>query len=145
MPRTKRPRGQPESQVMRECLDILWAYRGAVTLERRNVGGSYNGSGQYVAFSSPDASDFTGHVLVGPHRGKRIDLELKRGDFDPRKARGEPRERFRRQLARLDALNRAGGIGLWVRDAADLAFALDQILAGARIELDEQGFPYLVR
>lgn len=139
----KRPRGKPESQVTREVLDVLRAYRGAVALERQNTGGCYNARGRYVAFSAPGSSDFTGCIAVGPHRGKRIDLEIKREDFDPRKARGENRERFRRQLARLEELNRSGGIGLWVRDALDLAAALPKILAGARIEFDEFGYPYL--
>jgi hypothetical protein len=145
MARTKtRKTTRTEAEVTRECLRVLDYFRGAIVLERQNTGGFTNTSGQYVAFNRPGAADFSGFFRAGPRAGYRFELELKREGFDPRKVRGRQRDRFRLQLARLMRLNEAGGVGLWVSDAAQILEALPKILAGARVEFDDDGFPWVV-
>jgi hypothetical protein len=147
MPRTKPLKTtRTEAEVTRECMQVLDLFRGAIVLERQNTGGAYNASGQYVAFNRPGAADFSGFFAAGAgtRAGSRFELELKREGFDPRRARGKSRDRFRLQFERLRRLNEAGGVGLWCRSAEDLLDALPKILAGARVEFDADGFPYLL-
>jgi hypothetical protein len=145
MARTKtRKTTRTEAEVTRECLRVLDYFRDAIVVERQNTGGCYNASGQYVAFNRPGAADFSGVVVIGPWRGRRFELELKRENFDPRRARSKQRDRFLLQVGRLRRLNESGGIGLWSSDAAQLLDALPKILAGAKVEFDDDGFPWVV-
>ena len=70
-------------------------------------------------------------------------LEVKREDFDPRKARGKERARFERQLATLRAVNAAGAAGFWVRSGPDALAALLRVLEGASVEIDAEGYCWL--
>lgn len=139
----KRCQGRSEAEVSREVMQALALFAGQIDIDRQNTGGGHNASGQYVAFGRPGNADMSGMVCVGPHRGKKFDLEIKRESFNPRRLRGAKRDHFLRQLDRLRRTNDNGGIGLWVRSAENLLYALPRILAGARVVFDEQGFPYL--
>ncbi len=136
-------RTKPESQVTREVIQALAAFRYAVDLGRQNTGGFYNPRGQYVAFSSPGNSDWSGMFTAGAWRGCKLDLEIKREGFDPRRARGKERTRFLSQLDRLKRTNEQGGVGFWVSDGEQILSALPKILAGARVVFCQDGFPYL--
>jgi hypothetical protein len=140
--RPKKPKGKPESQVTRECLQVLELFKTSVRIERVNCGGFHAGSGRYVAFGR-NRADWSGMVAAGPHAGKRFELEIKREGFHPSHARGGERTRFLAQLDRLRLVNASGGIGLWVSGAAQLALALPGILDGARVVFDRYGIPYL--
>jgi hypothetical protein len=142
--KVKSPKGKPECQVTRECLQVLELFAGVIEVERQNTGGMYNAEGQYIPFGRPGNTDYLGQVVRGPWRGARLDLEFKREFFDPRRARGKQRTRFLAQRDRMERTNRGGGIGLWVSAAEQLLAALPKILAGARVEFDADGFPWVV-
>jgi hypothetical protein len=114
-----------------------------IELRRRNVGAMANPKGQVVRFGEPGDGDHYGQIGFGPWRGALLEVEVKHEGFDPRKARGAARERFERQLAKLRRTNEAGGIGLWISDAGDFLSAMQKILAGCRVEFDDNGFPWL--
>jgi hypothetical protein len=108
-----------------------------VELRRRNVGGMTNASGQYVPFAESGDADYYAVLPDGRH----LDLEIKREGFDPSRARGRERERFDRQLARLQRTNALGGIGFWTDDAAEALEILRHVLAGARVVEPGYGRP----
>lgn len=127
-----------ESVVSEHCRQVFAMF--AIDCDRQNTGGMTNASGQYVQFGTPGNADFSGML----RDGRKLDVEVKRSDFHPRRVRGKDRLRFLRQLERLRRTNAQGGVGLWVRDGAELAAALQMIVHGARVEIDDRGFCYVV-
>jgi hypothetical protein len=124
-------------------LDTLKAF--GVSADRRNTGVGENPRGQRVRFGRPGDSDISGTIPAGwgAAGGRRIDIEVKRPTFDPRRVHGQARAHFERQLSRLRRLNAEGGFGLWVRDVADLVRALTRIKSGWRVEIDPAGWCWL--
>jgi hypothetical protein len=133
MPRAKAKKdGLTEKQVTGQVLQA--AAMLGIELKRRNVGGVTDARGHYVAFAESGDADFYAVLPDGRH----LDLELKREGFNPAKARGEERERFEKQLARLQRTNAQGGIAFWCDDSLDFIMIMRHVLAGARV--DEPGY-----
>jgi hypothetical protein len=130
-----------EAQVLAQVLEA--ARMLGIDLARQNTGGLTDARGQYVAFGTPGNPDTTGTVPSGPNKGLRLDVEVKREGFDPARARGEERERFERQLARLKKTNEQGGIGFWVDDPEEFLTIMRHVLAGARVEEPGYGRPVI--
>jgi hypothetical protein len=128
--------GRTEKQVTAAVLDAAACL--GIKLERRNVGGMTGASGKYVAFGSSGDSDY--YAIMPDGSGRMLAVEIKREGFDPRKARGKELARFRNQADKLRAVNAAGGVGLWTRDAGDFLHAMRAVLSGCRIEIDDDGF-----
>jgi hypothetical protein len=139
MPRPSRAAALTESQVAAQVVAAAAAW--GLRLERRNVGGVTDARGRYVAFGTPGDADWTGTVPVGPNRGRRIEVEVKRGDFDPGRLRGgrAAREHFDRQLARHRLVNADGGLALWVRDLDGWLRALARIMTQPGLEIIYEG------
>lgn len=137
MPKTKPLKtGRTEAQVLAQVIEA--AAMLGIKLDRRNTGAATNPAGKMVHFNTPGDSDLTG-VLVG---GRRIDVEVKREDFDPNRLSGAKREHFDRQLARLKEVNDLGGIAFWT-DSCDLFIhAVRWCIDGGSIE--EPGYGKLV-
>jgi hypothetical protein len=132
-----------ESDVLKAVLDTLRAF--GVDADRRNTGVGENPRGQRVRFGRPGDSDVSGTIpgSWGAASGRRLDVEVKRPSFDPRRVHGQARAHFERQLDRLRELNRSGGFGLWIRDAGDLVRALNRIRQGWRVDIDADGWCWL--
>jgi hypothetical protein len=125
-----------EHEVLSQVLQA--ASMLGLDLDRRNTGAGVNPSGKMVRFGKPGDSDLSGQIDRGPNAGRRIDVEIKREGFNPAKARGEERERFEKQLARLQRTNTQGGIAFWCDDSLDFIMIMRHVLAGARV--DEPGY-----
>jgi hypothetical protein len=132
MPRTKQLKtGATEKQVTEQVLQA--AAMLGIDLKRRNVGGFTNARGQYVACAESGDADYYAVLPDGRH----LDLELKHEAFDPTKLRGEKREHFERQLARLQKTNALGGVG-FVCDNSEVFIRVMQIvLRGGWVEQTE--------
>src|SRR5262249_24191078 len=147
---TRRPRMKPyrpsrtEAQVLSAVLDALRC--DGVEPARHNVGAARNASGQLVMFGRKGDADIQTMIPAGwgSASGRSLHIETKRESFDPRWISGRAREQFPRQVERLKAVNTAGGYGFWVRDANEVIHALTRIRAGRRVEIDSDGWPYLV-
>ncbi len=135
--------GRTEAQVLEQVLQALAIY--GIDADRQNTGGMLNPKGQYVPFGRPGNSDVTGMIpgAWGDASGRKLDIEVKREGFDPRKVRGKARERWERQLARLRRTNENGGYAAWVTDAAHVIKVLEGIKAGYRVVIGEDEWPYL--
>jgi hypothetical protein len=129
--------GRSEAQITEQVVAAASAY--GVKLDRRNVGGFTNPRGQYVACGRPGEPDWTGTLPAGPHRGKRIEVEIKREGFDPRKLRGAKRAHFERQLSRLRETNESGGFAFWISDSLDFARVLRKILETPDVRIVFEG------
>jgi hypothetical protein len=125
-----------EAEVLTQVLQS--ASMLGLDLDRRNTGAGVNQAGKMVRFGKPGDSDLNGQIDRGPNAGRRIDVEIKREGFNPAKARGEERERFEKQLARLQRTNTQGGIAFWCDDSLDFIMIMRHVLAGARV--DEPGY-----
>jgi hypothetical protein len=135
--------GRTEAQVAEQVVQAA-ALLG-IELKRRNVAAFTNPTGRVVRCGEKGDSDWYATLPAGPLRGKIHEVEIKREDFDPRKARGKERERFLMQLAKLRRTNEAGGIAFWTRDAGDYLAAMQRLLrGGVRVAFDDQGFPWLL-
>lgn len=130
-PKVPKP-GRTEAQVLQQVLDAARAL--GLDLARRNTGAGVNPSGKLVRFGRPGDSDLSG-ILPD---GRRLDVEVKHEGFDPARLRGEKRDHFERQLARLRKTNEQGGIGFWCDDAAEFLEIMRHVAAGARV--DEPGY-----
>jgi hypothetical protein len=128
-----------EKEVLAQVLDAARCL--GLDLNRQNTGAAVNPRGKLVCFGQKGNSDLTG-VLPD---GRAIHVELKREGFDPHKARGEERERFERQLARLQKTNALGGIGFWTDDAAEFLEIMRIVLDGGRVEEPGYGRPVVYR
>lgn len=133
---------RPEAEVLKSVLRMLKAH--GIDAARQNTGGFLNPAGRYVACGRRGNSDISGMIPAGwgPASGRKIDIEVKRSDFDPEKLRGKKREHFDRQLARLKLTNANGGYGVWVTDAGQVLAVLDGICGGRQITFDGD-YPYL--
>lgn len=136
--------GRTEAQNLAAGLQTFQLY--GVDIDRQNTAGFYNPKGRYVACGKPGNSDLTGMIPArvewGPAGGKKIDVEVKAEGFDPRKLRGEKREHFDRQLARLVKTNENGGFGFWYDDPLQVIHVLERIKEGWRIVFVDD-FPFL--
>jgi hypothetical protein len=136
MTKPRKP-GRTEKEVTQQVLDA--AAMLGVELKRRNVGAVVNPLGQTVRFGEKGDADWYAVLPDGRH----LDVEIKRECFDPTKLRGAKKAHFERQLARLRRTNELGGVGFWISDAVDFLAALRKVLDGARVEIDERGFPWV--
>jgi hypothetical protein len=136
--------GLTEAQVLEQALEALAMFGPALDFDRNNVGGLRGSGGQYVRCGAANDSDIRGQIRRGPWKGAVLLIETKRGDFDPRKARGEERGRFLGQLQRLKDVNAGGGVGFWVNDSRQVAESMPKILEGWNVEFDDDGFPWVV-
>jgi hypothetical protein len=128
---------------MDACFDVLRCW--GVDFDRRNVGGLYTPSGKYVRFNHVGDADITGTLprSFGAAAGRRIEIECKHSRFDPsRLGHGAAREHFDRQLARLHAVNEAGGFGFWCTDASQVLHVLERVREGWHVTI-EGDFPFL--
>lgn len=130
-----------EAEVTRQVRDA--ARMLGIPLERRNVGGMTNARGQYAAFGTAGAADWTSVVPTGPNRGRRLEIEIKREAFDPRAARGKEAERFQKQLMYLRLCNLRGGLGTWLRSGFEAVEFFKAVMAvpGLYVSFDVHGFP----
>jgi hypothetical protein len=136
MTKPRKP-GRTEKEVTLQVLDAA-ALLG-IELKRRNVGAMVNPHGRTVRFGEPGDADWYAVLPDGRH----LDVEIKRKGFDPTKLKGEKKAHFERQLARLRRTNELGGVGFWASDAVNFYFAMQKILDGCRVEIDERGFPWV--
>ncbi len=127
-----------EAEVLVQVLEACRMY--GIDVDRQNTGAGVNPSGQKVRFGQPGNSDVSGMLPDG----RKLDIEVKREDFDPSRLRGKKLEHFKRQLARLRRTNEQGGVGFWT-DNVDLVFkVLPIVLAGGRVEETELGELHVV-
>jgi hypothetical protein len=141
--RLKKPRtGRTEAQVLAAVLDALRTY--GIEPCRTNTGAAVNPRGRLVMFGRKGDADIQTQIPAGwgSASGRKLDIEVKRERFDPRRLRGKAREHFDRQLDRLRRTNANGGFGFWVRDAAEVIRVLERIREGWRVEL-EGDYPIL--
>ncbi len=122
MARRKGPRKAPVNRVLEK--HVLRAVKFALELNgctvwRRNVGAMRNAKGQYVSFAIKGQADLYG-ILPG---GRHFECEVKRPRARPRKD----------QVEFLEAVNRAGGLGFWVDDAAQVGRVLHLAARGCRV------------
>jgi hypothetical protein len=108
-------------------------------LHRRNVGGFQNARGQYVKCGEAGELDYWADL----QDKRRLELETKKASFDPTKISGKEKERFALQLARMRVVNAQGNVAFWVRDSTHFVTAMQHILAGCRVEIDEDGFCFV--
>src|SRR4051812_26529407 len=94
-----------------------------------------NQSGQYVSFGQEGDSDF--RVKLPDKR--TLFLEIKREGYDPSKLRGKVRERFAKQLAKLQEANARGDAGVWIDNGPALVEVIKVLLDGGRVEEAENG------
>lgn len=136
------PRSVPTPKV-REA-DVLKAAMDALTMfgfrpERRNIMAvevvSPKGKRRLVRNGAPGQADISATVPSGPHRGKRVEIEVKRPGERPRPE----------QVEFLRSVNESGGLGFWIDDAGRLAHLLGRLLDGWAVELDDDGVPWVVR
>lgn len=125
-----------EAEVLAQILEA--AQMLGLDLNRQNTGAAdlpgKGGKLQTVRFGQRGNADTSGQITRGPNAGKKLDVEIKREGFDPNKTTGEERERFDRQLARLQRTNANGGIGFWCDDVSEFMEIMRHVLAGALIE-----------
>ena len=137
MPRSVPTPRVMEADVLRAALDALRAF--GFRPERRNIMAvevvSPKGKRRLVRNGTPGQADVSATVPSGPHRGKRVECEVKRPGERPRPE----------QLDYLRSVNASGGLGFWVDDAGRLAHVLGRLLDGWTVELDDDGTPWLVR
>jgi hypothetical protein len=136
MTKPRKP-GRTEKEVTQQVLDAATLL--GIELKRRNVGAAVNPHGRTVRFGEPGDADWYAVLPDGRH----LDVEIKRKGFDPTKLKGEKKAHFERQLARLRRTNELGGVGFWASDAVNFYFAMQKILDGCRVEIDERGFPWV--
>lgn len=122
----------PEGDVLLVVLAALRAF--GIDARRQNTGAARfddgRGGSRLVRFGERGNPDVTG-TLPG---GRRLDLEVKAPGKRPTPE----------QLDRLRRTNAAGGVGLWVDDAAQMPRILGRLLDGWRVEIDDDGLPWLV-
>jgi hypothetical protein len=132
MARTKTLKaGATEKQVAEQVLQA--ASMLGIELKRRNVGGFTNARGQYVPCADKHDADYYAVLPDGRH----LDLELKREGFDPARVRGEERERFDGQLARLRETNVRGGVGFFCDNSEVFIRVMQIVLRGGWVEQTE--------
>jgi hypothetical protein len=131
-----------EIDVLRQVLEALLLF--GVDVDRQNTAAFFNPQGQFVRCGQPGDSDISGMLVSGPGRGKKIDIEVKRPNFDPKRpGNAVARERWQRQLARLRRTNEQGGYGWWTTDPRQVTRVLQKINEGWRIVFDEDGWPWM--
>lgn len=131
-----------ETQIMAQILTALPWY--GVEIDRQNVGGGYNSSGQYVRFGRSGDADLAGMITWGCAKGKRLEIEVKRPGFSPEKVYGpKARKHWAEQLQRMRRTNAQGGYAFWVTDSLQAIAVLKRIHQGWRVEIDSKGWPYV--
>jgi len=133
---------QREAASLRAVLQALRAF--GVDCERQNTGGMSNEKGQYVAFGQSGNTDITGMMTRGPWRGRRVDVEVKRPGFDPKRpGSARARQRWQKQLERIQRTNRNGGIAFWATSADEVAAVMTRVNEGLRVVVEEDGTVYV--
>jgi hypothetical protein len=122
---------QLERDVLAGCLEACRVL--GIDAARRNTGAMAIG-GRHVRFGTTGDPDIDGTIPRGPHRGKRLGIEIKRPGQHPTPE----------QLSRLEAIRAAGGLAFWCDDAGDCIRVLGRLMEGARIEVDEAGVQWVV-
>lgn len=122
-PAARKPVPPREAEVLRACLKLL-KMRG-ISAWRQNTGVGKFGK-RFVRFGVPGQADISG---VLPGSGVRIEIETKRPGNKPTPL----------QLAYLRGINASGGVACWTSDPSHLDRIIVAVLAGARVEIDEDG------
>jgi hypothetical protein len=126
-----------EAQVQREAMAIWAAY--GVDMRRTNtrtftvVG--RGGKTRPMFCGEPGDPDSDGQLPDG----RRVRCEYKHEGWRPGHARGKDLARWMKQLAKLRRANDMNGVGLWVAEPEVLHDVIPKLLAGFRVELDEDG------
>lgn len=119
-----------ETEVIAHCLEFL-ALHG-VHLHRRNVGGMRNDRGRYVQFGESGQADY-----FGTYQGRTLEIEFKRTGYRPHGQ--QQKKHFAEQVAWLNGINAAGGIGLVIDRVEYLAKLWPAIVAGGTFRILDDG------
>jgi hypothetical protein len=121
-----------EKEVQKECLAYLHVL--GIDCQRRNTAAfvvkNENGKRRFVQCGQPGDSDISGMLPDG----RKFDCEIKRPGNRP----------TQEQYARLHKTNAGNGVGLWVDNVDSLITHMPKILAGARVEIDDDGECWIV-
>jgi hypothetical protein len=120
-----------EAEVLSQILQA--ASMLGLDLSRQNTGAGVNPSGKTVRFGKPGDSDLSGTLPDG----RTLHVEAKHEAFDPTKLRGEKREHFERQLARLQKTNNLKGVGFFCDDSEVFIRVMQIVLRGGWVEQTE--------
>lgn len=131
--------GRTERQVLEQIIEASRML--GLDLDRQNTGAGTNPSGKLVRFGKPGDSDMKG-VLPD---GRALMVEVKREHFDPSKLRGEKREHFDRQLARLQRTNEQNGVGFWTDDSELFIKVIRWCIDGGSVSEPGDGAVELIR
>lgn len=130
--------GPTETQVLQQVLEALLLY--GLDVDRQNTAAFMNPNGQFVRCGKSGNSDITGMLTAGPGRGRKVDVEVKKPGFNPLKpGNTKDKERWARQLVRLQKTNANGGYGFWVTDVSQVTHVLSRINEGWRVVVADDG------
>lgn len=114
-----------ERDILAGALDALAVLN--VPADRQNTGAMINAAGKLVRFGRKGNADITATIPRGPHRGRRMEIEVKRpGEF--------PRPE---QIHRMRMTQAAGGIAFWVNDARKCYEIVECLLDGWDVEVED--------
>lgn len=125
--RPRKPAPPPEREVLKGVLDALKMF--GVDASRNNTGAMRNPSGRLVRFGNPGDADIRGVMKDG----RALSIEVKKLGERPRPE----------QFDHLHRINASGGVAFWVDDIETFVRLFPAILAGARIEIDSAGTPWV--
>lgn len=114
-----------ERDILAGVLDALATL--GIPADRQNTGAMLNPKGKLVRFGRKGNPDITATIPRGPHRGKRLEIEIKKPGDKPRPE----------QVDRMRRTNAAGGIAFWANDIKACYEILDVILDGWYVEVDD--------
>lgn len=117
----------PERDILAGVLQALRVF--GIDAARQNTGAATNPRGQVVRFSQKGAAD----VSATLPDGRRLEIECKRVGKRP----------TREQYDRMHRINASNGVSFWVNDAQQVIDVLPKLIAGARVEIDEAGMPWV--
>lgn len=106
---TKRTNDRPEADALREVIQALRAHPAVAWCERQNSG-AVNSGGRFIRFGWPGCPDVLGQLRDGRFLG--VEVKAAKGRASPE------------QVAFLELINAAGGVGFIARDLRDVVHAL---------------------
>lgn len=123
-----------EREVSRQIVEAAGKIFG-INLKRRNTGGFYNESGQYVACGEPGDSDYYAQM----EDSRYLEIEIKKENFDPDKIYGKNKQRYHDQFRKLQETNRKGGVGFFCSDVKHFVMIMRAVTHGAHVCQLENG------
>ena len=100
---------RPEADALREVIQALRAHPAVAWCERQNSG-AVNSGGRFIRFGWPGCADVLGQLLDG--RFLAVEVKAAKGSASPE------------QVAFLDRIRAAGGVGFIARSMVDVVTAL---------------------